>query len=348
MADYLRGRNPTAEEVANTRAAASGYGANQRLTGTEYTADKRLQGTQNNLGPMANVPPELQDEFGLPPQLPLAQLNRAESAANRPLTVVQGQNGPSIVNKVQAGQGLTGGQPRNLGVGSPSLGRAVQVADPNNPGNVTYDSAWHAIQSRALSPQSAPAQTARQTARAVAPGGKVGEEINAFNAAIQHADLLRSAVAALHNGDQQTLNSLKNKFKTEFGASGPITAEAIADAYQREITSMLAKGHMTDAEIGSVGKTLNVNAQSPEQSLGVIDAYAALANSKMNVRRQGVDAGMQGKPNFPAAGAGSAGGGAAGAQSAPPGAITGTGPNGHKIKVVNGVWVDAATGQPIQ
>lgn len=351
-ADYLRGKNAASENVATTRAGAITGAADTRAGASMYGADQRLKGTEMNLGPMADVPQELQEQFGLPAQLPLSQLNRAESAANKPLTVVQGQNGPAVVNKIQAGQGLTGGHARNLGIGSPSLGRAVQVSDPNNPGNITYASAGQAIRSGALSPQSAPAQTARQTARTVAPGGKVGEEINAFSTAIQHASLLRSAVTALKNGDNQSLNSLRNKFKTEFGNSGPITSQAIADAYQREITSMLSKGHITDGEISTVGKTLNVTSQSPEQSLGVIDAYTALANSKMNVRKKGVDAGMKGKANFPSPAEGSAGGGpAAGAATSPGSPVEGstaTGPNGHKIKFTQGKWVDASTGQPIQ
>ena len=112
--------------------------------------------------------------------------------------------------------------------------------------------------------------------------------------------MLRSAVAALGNKDQTTLNALKNRFKTEFGAAGPINAQAIADAYQREVVGMLSKGHMTDAEISSVGKTLDVGRQSPQQTLGVIDAYRALAQSKMNVRQQGVKQGLKGQANFPA------------------------------------------------
>lgn len=296
----VQGRENVAQTGAAARTGAAQIGAGARTGAAQIGADARIKAAQLNLGPVAQVPQDLQEQFGLPAELPLRMLNQAETAANKPLTIVQGENGPAIVNKAQSGKGV-GATPKSLGVGSPRLGGLTPTADPNNPGNITFMTAGNAIRSGAASPQSAPTKTAQATARSVAPGGKVGEEVNAFNTAIQHADLLRTAVASLNNGDQQTLNSLKNRFGAEFGMSGPITAQAIADAYQREITSMLSKGHMTDSEIGSVGKTLNVNAQSPQQSLGVIDAYRALAQSKMNVRQQGVNQGMKGKANFPTA-----------------------------------------------
>ena len=111
--------------------------------------------------------------------------------------------------------------------------------------------------------------------------------------------LLLKAADALHNGDQQTINSLKNRFANEFGATGPITANTIAQAYTREISKMLTSGHMTDSEIGAVGSTLDPNRQSLPQMQAVIGAYRALAQSKMKVRQQGVQQGLQGKPNFP-------------------------------------------------
>ncbi len=105
---------------------------------------------------------------------------------------------------------------------------------------------------------------------------------------------------ALNNGDQNTLNSLQNRFTNEFGGAGPVTARAISDAYTREVTKMLSSGHLTDSEISTVSKTLDVNRQSQQQSLGVIGAYKALASSKMQQRRDQVEQGMMGKPNFPA------------------------------------------------
>jgi len=321
MADNLRGRNIKDEIVANTRAGASGYGADQRLAGTEYSADKRLEGQKANLGPMLDVPQDLQDQFGAPPKLPVRHLNALESAAGKPLTVVQGQNGPSIVNKIQAGRGLTGGQARNLGVGSPSMGRAVQVADPNNPGNTVITTAGQAMRTGAAGTQSASLQVPRQAAKAEVPTNIGDQKVN-FSTMIQHADLLRKAAKALNNGDEQTLSGLKNAFKNEFGYSGPITAQAIADAYGGEVTNVIAKGHITDAEAAKTGKTIDLQKQNYKTVNDVLSAYQALAQSKMdnlNKQEQSAISNSQRSNNRtsqPGNGAGDgAGGGAVGAAS---------------------------------
>jgi hypothetical protein len=247
------------------------------------------------LGPIAQVPQELQDQFGLPAELPLKMLNQAEGAANRPLTTVYGQNDAYTVNRQT-------NKKTPLGVGNRAVGaalaRPVQAAtDPNNPGNLTYMPAGKAMATGAAAPGSAPVQAAKGVAKS-ATSGKIGEEINAFNTALQHADLLKTAATAMQNGDVRTLNSLKNRFKTEFGSADVTNFQAISNAYSREVTKMLSSGHMTDAEIGSSEATLPKNA-SPAQVLGAIDAYKALATSKMNMRRAQVQQGMKGQANFP-------------------------------------------------
>lgn len=121
----------------------------------------------------------------------------------------------------------------------------------------------------------------------------IGNQKVAFNTAIAHADLLQQAAAALKNGDSQTLNGLKNRFKNEFGESGPITAQAIADAYTREVTSVISKGHMTDSEIGTVGKTIDTNRQNIGQIGSVIGAYKALAQSKMDQLQKQEDSALK-------------------------------------------------------
>jgi hypothetical protein len=327
-------KGDTQETVAQTSAAArtgaAQIGAQGRTGAAQIGADARIAAAKLNLGPIADVPQDLQEQFGLPAQLPLRMLNQAETAANKPLTIAQGEAGPSLVNKQTR-------KTENLGLGAPAQSRVVQAApDPSNPGNISFMSAGQAIKTGAAAPGSAPSITAKATAKAVAPGGKVGEEVNAFNTAIRHADLLSTAAEALHNGDQQTLNGLKNRFKNEFGSTEPITANTIAGAYTREVTKMLSGGHMTDSEIGTVGSTLDTNRQSLPQMMGVLNAYKALASSKMQVRQQGVEQGMKGKANFPSQ------------PTQQKGEVTATGPNGHKIAVRGGKWVDAATGNPIQ
>lgn len=278
---------------AGARTQAAETGAQGRVQSSQISADARVKAAQMGLGPIGQVPQDLQDQFGLPPELPLKMLNIAESAANKPLTVTQGEAGPAVVNKQK-------GTSRSLGLGAPAMGRAVQAApDPNNPGATQYMTAGTAARGGAAAPGSAPVQAAKGVLKS-ATSGKIGEEINAFNTALQHADLLESASKALSNGDTKTLNSLKNRFKTEFGSSDVTNYQTIANAYTREVTKMLSSGHLTDAEIGSTGGTLPSNA-SPAQIQGAIDSYRALATSKMKQRQNQVSTGMQGKPNFPGA-----------------------------------------------
>lgn len=281
-------RGEATEGAAQTRAGATlgaaGIGAKARTGAAEIGAEARVKSAQLGLGPMANVPQDLQDQFGLPAQLPIKMLNQAESAQNRPLTVVQGEAGPSVVNKAAAAQGKPGAT-KTLGLGAPRMGSVVQVGDPNNPGNTTFSTAGNAVRQNLAGTQSASVQVPKAAAKAEVPT-KIGDQKVAFTTMIQHAELLRDAARALSNGDVQTLAGLKNAFKNEFGYSGPITAQAIADAYGGEVTNVISKGHITDAEVAKTGRALNPSKQNFETVNRVLTAYQALAQSKMNMLNQ--------------------------------------------------------------
>lgn len=163
--------------------------------------------------------------------------------------------------------------------------RGVQVADPDNPGNTKYETLGQAIKTGAAGPQSASVQIPKRAMASEVPT-KMGDQKVAFTTMIQHADLLRDASRALSNGDVQALSGLKNAFKNEFGYSGPITAAAIADAYGGEVTNVISKGHITDAEMAKTGKTLDPSKQNFETIDKVLTAYQALAQSKMNMLNQ--------------------------------------------------------------
>lgn len=218
------------------------------------------------------------NDYGLPQEflgktMTLQQLAQLERVQNQQTTTVQGASGPALVNKKT-------GKTTGLGLGNPAMGKPLQVGDVNNPGNTTFVTGQQAITQGLPGTQSASVQVPKAAAKSEVPT-KIGDQKVAFNTAIQHADLLRTAVKALGNGDQQTLNGLKNRFANEFGATGPITAQVIADAYGREVTAMLSKGHMTDSEIATVGSTVNPLKQNFKQIDSVLNGYQALAKSKM-------------------------------------------------------------------
>lgn len=229
-------------------------------------------------------------------RVPLKLKNTASEIANRGITTVNTEQGVFERNRQKGTMTRLGDNPRAMF--APENRIISGAFDPENPGVLTFGRAGDAVKQGAQAPGSVGTTIAKATAKSVAPGGKVGEEINAFQTAQAHADLLKQAITALHNGDEQTLNGMKNSMKNEFGVSGPVTAQAIADAYQREVTKMVSGNHMTDSEIASVGKTLDTNRQSPAQMLAVIDAYKGLAGSKLKIRQRNVEAGMHGKAGF--------------------------------------------------
>lgn len=159
--------------------------------------------------------------------------------------------------------------------------------------------------------------------------GKVSQELNAYNTALAHADLLQQAAKAMQNGDTKVLNSLQNRLKTEFGSSDVTNFNVIANAYTREVTKALSSGHLTDAEIKEQGATIPSNA-SPEQIMGAITAYKNLMASKLQQRKNQYDQGQKAQPNF--------GGGQQGGAS---GAFTVTAPNGKTYSFKDQASADA-------
>jgi len=192
-------------------------------------------------------------------KVPLKLKNTANEIVNRGYTTVNTEEG--VYEKQRGNSKMTklGNNPRNVFA---PMNRIYPVAlDPNNPGVVTYAKGSDVLASGGQAPGSVGVQTAKAIAKSEVPT-KIGDQKVAFTTMIQHAQLLRDAVKALNNGDVQTLAGLKNAFKNEFGYEGPITAQAIADAYGGEVTNVISKGHITDAEMGKTGKTLNPSKQN--------------------------------------------------------------------------------------
>ncbi len=288
-AQTAAGAKVQAAEIGQKFKAVPGVG----LYDTE--AKQVVPGTAKNV----TITPEIAADYQLPQEfvgkpMDVGQLASLERAQNQQTTTVQGAAGPALVNKRTA-------KTTPLGLGAPSMGGIVPVAaDPNNPGNITY-----APKSKAVgmsSPQGAPTAAAKTEARAEVPT-KIGDQKVAFNTMIQHADLLRKAAKALNNGDVQALNGLENSFKNAFGYSGPITAQAIADAYGGEVTNVIAKGHITDKEMDKTGRTIDPQSQNFETIDSVLSAYQALAKSKMNMLNQQANAARTGSASTSTSGA---------------------------------------------
>lgn len=116
----------------------------------------------------------------------------------------------------------------------------------------------------------------------------------AYNTAIDHSRQLLDTIDALSNGDTQKLNSLKNFFKTQFGSPDVPTYQAVANAYNHEVTSVVSKGHITDKEVETGGSVLPANA-SPQQLRSVVNAYNGLMKSKRDELDKVIKAGAGNK-----------------------------------------------------
>jgi len=223
----------------------------------------------------------LPDEFiGKPMGLTqLAAIQRSDAFANVPQMTAQG---PVIVNRKTAqATPVTG--PNGQQYSPPALASPREVADVDNPGQTVITSGAGAMGKPGVN--SASVQVPKRAALGEVPT-KIGDQRVAFTTMIQHADLLRRAAKALNNGDNRTLSGLENAFKNEFGYSGPITAKAIADAYGGEVTNVIAKGHITDKEMGKTEKTIDPEHQNFDTINSVLNGYQALAQSKMNMLDQ--------------------------------------------------------------
>lgn len=286
-------RQGGAANVANIRAGAT-TGAAQiahrfiPVAGVGVIDTQGQNGAQviPNTSNSVPITADIASEYNLDPsfigkQLPLQSMIQAENALRFSYVDVGGTNDQYLVNKNPASPSF--GQKIPLGVGNPSQGRVVQVADPNNPGNTTYTTGAQAISRGAAGPSSAAVQVPRRAQEAAVPTN-IGNQIVAFNTALQHADLLEQVARALENGDTRTLNSITNAFESQFGSPIPNNFATVANAYNNEINKILGGGNATEQDLKTSGSTLPANANF-ETLKEALENYKKLAQSKINVLR---------------------------------------------------------------
>lgn len=284
---------PAAGSAADVALAQAGKkpAANSRVyNGKTYSTPQDAQAAWGNAMQMAKIPgepitAEMAEEFGLPTQFigykmkptDVAALRRSQVFENVP---VQTGEGEVIVNRRTATATLVkdaNGKPT-----TPTAWAGLrEVPDPNNAGLTKVLPGYSTIGMQGMG--SAGFTVPRTIAEREVPT-KGGDMRMAFGTMIDHANLLRQAAAALHTygPDSQQVRGLENRFQNEFGSSGPITAEAIADAYKGEVSSVINKGHITDKGNEKVAHTLDPTHQNYDTIDSVLRAYQSLAQSKMN------------------------------------------------------------------
>jgi hypothetical protein len=281
----------SARDVANINAESRENVADTRMDSARLLAQSREKIAQFNAANKAqlagvqgiDVTPEFAKQWNIPPEFVGTKMKATDFAAVRRSSVfedipLQTAAGPVIVNR-RSGQARPVTGPQGQTYLPPALASPKEIADVNNPGETIVVPGAQAMGQPGV--QSASVQVPRALAKAEVPKN-VGETRIAFNTAMAHADLLKEAVTALNNGDQNTLSYLKNKFAKEFGSSGPVTAALIADAYSREVQKGLSSNHITQEDTKKIQNVLDVTRLSQQQSLDALDAYKSLFQSKMN------------------------------------------------------------------
>jgi hypothetical protein len=112
--------------------------------------------------------------------------------------------------------------------------------------------------------------------------GAQGNAVKSFNVAVDHLDLLRNLAQAMQNGDNRTINSLRNAIRTEFGKDLPTNVDAAKQIVAAEINKAVT------ASGGALGDRVELQkpidtANSFGQISGVIDkVYLPLMAGQLN------------------------------------------------------------------
>jgi len=175
--------------------------------------------------------------------------------------------------------------------------RYIPIIDLNNPEKVVMMRAGDAAKAGASTPQSIGFKTDAAITRYMT-SGQGATNINYFNTATGHLELLRQAGEALNNGDYPAFNSFANRFATATGDPAPTNFDTVKSAVAGELSKTFKGTGATDQEIAEISTTLN-NAQSPQQIVGAITYYTKLMGEKLDALKGQYEAGKTGKPNFP-------------------------------------------------
>lgn len=290
---YLRqqGQLGAAQTGATAKVQAAQIGQRFKVVPNVGLFDTQANNGQGTVVPGTQqgivITPEIAEDYKLPQDFigkpmslqNLASVQRSSVFENVPEMTAQG---PIVVNRRTA-QATPISGPGGQKYGPTGLAMPKEIADVNNPGQTTIVPAGQSFGAPGVG--SASVQVPRLAAKAEVPT-KIGDLKVAFTTAISHADLLRQAARALNNGNVRLLADLSNRAQTEFGDPALTDFEAVANAYNHEVTQVISKGHITDTEVGKGNRTLpaDANFQTIDK---VLKSYQSLMQSKMdNLNKQ--------------------------------------------------------------
>lgn len=202
---------------------------------------------------------------------PLAPQSQEQNVAPPGVSDVHGEaflrtTDPNIANQVKA---LAEGRlqfPSGFALKSPYWQKMLQLV-------AQYDPSFDAVE-----------YNARARARTDATSGKLAQNNNALNTGIGHVWQLAQAVDALHNGNIQSVNALRNWWSAEFGGTAPTNFDAIRDRVAPEITKIWRGAGGAESDIKRDISTLS-SAKSPAQLYGALAEIAGLMESKIEANK---------------------------------------------------------------
>lgn len=115
--------------------------------------------------------------------------------------------------------------------------------------------------------------------------GKGSATVRSLNVAIDHLNTYEELAGALKNGNVQVINSIKNKFQTQFGATAPANLEAAKQIIGAEIVKAIVGAGGGVGERQDAAKAIDA-AKTPDQFQGVIATYKKLLAGQLEGHRR--------------------------------------------------------------
>lgn len=110
--------------------------------------------------------------------------------------------------------------------------------------------------------------------------GKQGQQVNAFNTAIDHLGTMDKLSDALQNGDVKAINFLGNEVAKQTGAPAPTNFNAAKQIVTAEVIKAVVASGGGVTERQEAERNFS-NANSPAQLKGVIDTYKQLLGGQL-------------------------------------------------------------------
>lgn len=121
--------------------------------------------------------------------------------------------------------------------------------------------------------------------------GADGRAVGALGTAVDHLGTARELFKALDNGDVQLFNSVKNKFKEQFGYDAPTSVKAVAPIVGTEVMKAVgAAGAGSADERAAIAKIIGSLGMSPAQNEAGITALEKLIAGQLRTKQRQADA----------------------------------------------------------